>query len=93
MAIVSDSERDKSMVQELWELKAKVDLIIIEAFDNNEKLHGVVRESFESVVNRRQNKPAELIGRSMLFVLASAISFIHASENEYHTIATTYPLT
>lgn len=59
---MSDSERDKNMVQELLELKAKVDLIIIEAFDNNEKLHGVVRESFESVVNRRQNKPAELIG-------------------------------
>ena len=56
------------MVQELLELKAKVDLIIIEAFDNNEKLHGVVRESFESVVNRRQNKPAELIGRSCYHV-------------------------
>lgn len=61
-AIVSDSERDKTMVQELLELKIKVDQIITEAFENNEKLHSVVRESFESVVNKRQNKPAELIG-------------------------------
>ena len=65
-AIVSDPERDKNMVQELLELKVKVDQIIVEAFNCNEKLHGVVRESFESVVNRRQNKPAELIGKCML---------------------------
>lgn len=62
-AIVSDSERDKSMVQELLELKNKVDLIISEAFRSNERFQAVVRESFENVINRRQNKPAELIGR------------------------------
>ena len=50
------------MVQELLELKKKVDQIIVEAFQRNERFHNVVRESFESVVNRRQNKPAELIG-------------------------------
>ena len=61
-AIVSDSEKDKTMVQELLELKVKVDQIIAKAFENNEKLHNVVRESFENVVNKRQNKPAELIG-------------------------------
>ena len=50
------------MVQELLELKVKVDQIIAKAFENNEKLHNVVRESFENVVNKRRNKPAELIG-------------------------------
>ena len=62
-AIVSDPERDKSMVQEVLELKNKVDLIISEAFRSNERFQAVVRESFENVINRRQNKPAELIGR------------------------------
>ena len=62
MAIVSDLERDKAMVQELLDLKAKVDTIIAESFQGNEKFTDVVRESFESVVNKRQNKPAELIG-------------------------------
>ncbi len=62
-AIVDDPERDKSMVQELLELKRKLDTVICEAFRDNERLYNVVRESFESVVNRRQNKPAELIGR------------------------------
>jgi len=60
---VSDPERDRLMVQELLELKAKVDLIISEAFCSNTRFQAVVRESFESVINRRQNKPAELIGR------------------------------
>ena len=50
------------MVQELLQLKAKVDLIISEAFCSNDRFQAVVRESFESVINRRQNKPAELIG-------------------------------
>ena len=60
---MSDPERDKTLVQELLELKAKVDGIIEKAFNKHSLFHGVVREGFESVVNRRQNKPAELIGR------------------------------
>lgn len=59
---MSDSERDKTLVQELLELKAKVDGIILKAFKNNAQFQNVVREGFESVINRRQNKPAELIG-------------------------------
>ena len=59
---MSDAERDKTLVQELLELKAKVDGIIERAFKNNAQFQSVVREGFESVVNRRQNKPAELIG-------------------------------
>ena len=68
---MSDSERDKMMVQELLELKAKVDGIIEKAFKNKPLFHGVVREGFESVVNRRQNKPAELIGTCMLCMLCT----------------------
>ena len=62
IAIVSDVEREKTMVQELLELKAKVDGIIENAFKGSPLFVGVVREGFEAVVNRRQNKPAELIG-------------------------------
>ena len=62
VAIVSDAEREKTMVHELLELKSKVDGIIEKAFKNSQLFQGVVREGFEAVVNRRQNKPAELIG-------------------------------
>ena len=60
---MSDPERDKTMVQELLELKTKVDGIIVNAFNGNTQFQNVVREGFESVVNRRQNRPAELIGK------------------------------
>jgi cullin-4 len=56
VAIVSDSEREKTLVQELLELKAKVDGIIENAFKNSPLFQGVVREGFEAVVNRRQNE-------------------------------------
>ncbi|CAI8003654.1 Cullin-4A [Geodia barretti] len=63
VAIVSDAEREKTMVHELLELKSKVDGIIEKAFKNSQLFQGVVREGFEAVVNRRQNKPAELIAK------------------------------
>lgn len=59
---MSDGEREKTMVHDLLELKSKVDQIIAEAFQSNEKFIDMIREAFESVINRRQNKPAELIG-------------------------------
>ena len=62
-AIVSDPERDKVMVQELLELKTKMDNIITGAFQEDMKFFDTIRESFESVINRRKNKPAELIGK------------------------------
>ena len=42
-AIVSDPERDKTMIQELLELKNKVDRIIRESFQNQSKFYDVVR--------------------------------------------------
>ena len=65
---MSDPERDKTMVQELLELKSKVDGIIVNAFNGNAQFQNVVREGFESVVNRRQNRPAELIGKECIYM-------------------------
>ena len=62
IAAMSDCERDKTMFHDLLELKTKVDEIIEKVFQSNAQFQGVVWEAFESVVNRRQNKPAELIG-------------------------------
>lgn len=50
--IVCDSDRDKTMVQELLDLKGKADKIIMESFSNNEKFHNVVRVSGTQLVRR-----------------------------------------
>lgn len=50
------------MVQELLDFKDKVDHIIDICFLKNEKFINAMKEAFETFINKRPNKPAELIG-------------------------------
>lgn len=50
------------MVQELLDFKDKVDHIIDICFLKNEKFVNAMKEAFETFINKRPNKPAELIG-------------------------------
>lgn len=61
--IVIDPEKDKSMVQDLLDFKDKMDSIVRKCFDHNEKFTNSLREAFESFINQRANKPAELIAK------------------------------
>lgn len=60
--IVIDPEKDKSMVQDLLDFKDKMDHIVRNCFEHNDKFLNSLREAFEYFVNQRSNKPAELIG-------------------------------
>lgn len=60
--IVINPEKDKTMVQELLDFKDKVDHIIDVCFMKNEKFVNAMKEAFETFINKRPNKPAELIG-------------------------------
>lgn len=57
-----DPEKDKNMVQDLLDFKDKMDKIVRNCFDRNEKFINSLKEAFEFFVNQRTNKPAELIG-------------------------------
>ncbi|XP_053163131.1 cullin-4A isoform X2 [Hemicordylus capensis] len=61
--IVVNPEKDKDMVQELLDFKDKVDHIIEVCFQKNEKFINLTKESFETFINKRPNKPAELIAK------------------------------
>lgn len=61
--IVINPEKDKTMVQELLDFKDKVDHIIDVCFMKNDKFVNAMKEAFETFINKRPNKPAELIGR------------------------------
>jgi hypothetical protein len=80
-----DESRDSTMVQDLLDLKFKLDDIVKEAFKGNENFVNTVKESFESFINQRQNKPAELIGDTQinLIVLASYYVFHNSCFNRY----------
>ncbi|XP_028975198.1 cullin-4B isoform X3 [Esox lucius] len=61
--IVINPEKDKTMVQELLDFKDKVDHIIDTCFMKNEKFVNAMKEAFETFINKRPNKPAELIAK------------------------------
>uniref|UniRef100_A0AAY4DGE0 Cullin-4A n=1 Tax=Denticeps clupeoides TaxID=299321 RepID=A0AAY4DGE0_9TELE len=61
--IVINPEKDKTMVQELLDFKDKVDYIIDVCFMKNEKFVNAMKEAFETFINKRPNKPAELIAK------------------------------
>ncbi|XP_019776530.1 cullin-4A [Delphinus delphis] len=61
--IVINPEKDKDMVQDLLDFKDRVDHVIEVCFQRNEKFINLMKESFESFINKRPNKPAELIAK------------------------------
>eukprot|EP00698_Gefionella_okellyi_P004130 TRINITY_DN13866_c0_g1_i1.p1 TRINITY_DN13866_c0_g1~~TRINITY_DN13866_c0_g1_i1.p1 ORF type:complete len:812 (+),score=199.83 TRINITY_DN13866_c0_g1_i1:196-2436(+) len=60
---VMDADKDATMVQELLDFKAKLDVLQEQAFSSNEVFAYAIRESFDSFINMRQNKPAELVAK------------------------------
>lgn len=61
--IVINPEKDKTMVQELLDFKDKVDHVVDVCFLKNEKFVNAMKEAFETFINKRPNKPAELIAK------------------------------
>nr|BAB08502.1 cullin [Arabidopsis thaliana] len=61
--IVMDEEKDKDMVQSLLDFKASLDIIWEESFYKNESFGNTIKDSFEHLINLRQNRPAELIAK------------------------------
>ncbi|KAG4095539.1 cullin 4 [Neocallimastix lanati (nom. inval.)] len=60
---VMDSSKDSIMVQSLLNFKKDLDDVLKFSFSNNEKFVNTVKEGFETFINQRQNKPAELISK------------------------------
>ncbi|KAI4365207.1 hypothetical protein MLD38_021214 [Melastoma candidum] len=62
-SLVMDDEKDRDMVSSLLEFKASLDTIWEESFSKNEAFSNTVKDSFEHLINLRQNRPAELIAK------------------------------
>ena len=82
--IVVNPEKYKTMVQELLEFKDRLDHIMAECFEGNEAFIVSMKEAFEAFINRRQNKPAELIAKFVDSKLRSGNK--EASEEEMERI-------
>ncbi|ORZ12473.1 ubiquitin-protein ligase, cullin 4 [Lobosporangium transversale] len=62
-ALVIDPSRDDQMVEGLLKFKQEVDEVVSNCFQNSELFLNVLKECFESFINTRQNKPAELVAK------------------------------
>lgn len=61
--IVCTPEKDKDMVQDLLDFKDKMDNVAQSCFARNESFINAMKEAFEAFINKRPNKPAELIAK------------------------------
>ncbi|CAD5233250.1 unnamed protein product [Bursaphelenchus xylophilus] len=64
-AMVLNPENEKTLVQDLINLKADLDKTTQECFDNNEKFVQGEKDAFDYFINQRPNKPAELVAKYM----------------------------
>ncbi|KAF9404479.1 Cullin-4, partial [Podila epigama] len=62
-ALVIDPSRDDVMVDELLKFKQGVDEVVSKCFQNSDLFLNVLKECFETFINSRQNKPAELVAK------------------------------
>ena len=60
---VGDPAQDRQMVMTLLELKAKSDAAVERAFGGDPEFTRAVKDAFESTINTRQNRPAELLAK------------------------------
>ena len=65
-AVVADPEKDKQLVEFLLGFKDSSDLLLREAFQRNEAFAYAAKRAFERVINSKENRPAELIGASLM---------------------------
>lgn len=69
VALVTDEQKDKTMIQELLNYKARLDHMLEEAFNKNDEFAYALKEAFEYFVNVRQNVPAELLAKFIHYKL------------------------
>ncbi|KAL0076721.1 Cullin [Phycomyces blakesleeanus] len=60
---IKDPSNDNAMIVTLLDRKQRADTIMEKCFDNNILFANTVKESFETFINSRNNKPAELIAK------------------------------
>uniref|UniRef100_A0A8C4Q0Q2 Cullin 4B n=1 Tax=Eptatretus burgeri TaxID=7764 RepID=A0A8C4Q0Q2_EPTBU len=61
--IVVNPEKDRTMVQELLDFKDKVDHVVEICFQRSDRFVIAMKEACETFINKRLNKPAELIAK------------------------------
>ncbi|TKY88216.1 hypothetical protein EX895_002926 [Sporisorium graminicola] len=84
-SIVHDRSRDDDMIERLLEFKSDIDAIVSSGFQRDGDFVNAQKDSFEVFVNKRENKPAELIAKFLDAKLRSGNKTMTDQELE-HTL-------
>lgn len=83
-SIVNDRERDEDMIDRLLEFKSFIDAIVSTGFQSDNDFVNAQKDSFEVFVNKRENKPAELIAKFLDAKLRSGNKTMTDQELEHN---------
>ncbi|KAI8340502.1 hypothetical protein BC941DRAFT_417436 [Chlamydoabsidia padenii] len=81
LELIQDPANDQQMVPTLLQYKSKLDKILENSFDNNSSFSNALKESFESFINSRENKPAEMLAKFIDSKLRSGAKKKHQEED------------
>ncbi|KDN52792.1 Cullin-domain-containing protein [Tilletiaria anomala UBC 951] len=81
-AVVNDKSKDDEMVDRLLALKRNLDAIVADAFHADNDFSASMRDAFAWGVNRRDNKPPELIAKHVDVLLRSGNKTMSDTELE-----------
>lgn len=68
----SDPEKDKTLIKDLLDFKDTMDVIVRECLGSNQRFANTLKDAFETFVNIRTNKVAELIAKHVDSMLRDA---------------------
>ncbi|EST08365.1 Cullin, N-terminal [Kalmanozyma brasiliensis GHG001] len=83
-SIVNDRARDDDMIERLLEFKSFIDAIVSTGFQRDGDFVHAQKDSFEVFVNKRENKPAELIAKFLDAKLRSGNKTMTDQELEHN---------
>lgn len=65
-------KRDEEMVDKLISFKIKMNEVVKVCFDSEREMVHAIKEAFETFINQRHNKPAELLGKDFFGFIESS---------------------
>jgi cullin-4 len=75
-----EAKRDAGMVERLIEFKTKLDRIVVGCFAEDREMFFAIKEAFETFINQRRNKPAELIAKYLDLKMRTASRSMNEAE-------------
>ena len=80
--LVMDAAKDDAMVPSLLELKARLDGVHRDAFGGSEAFGNALKDAFETFINKRANRPAELVAK----YIDTALRAVRAAQRRHSVI-------